>query len=51
MRIHNVIHVDWLSSYHENGLPSLRCPEPVTVDGEEEWEVKEILQSRYIGCG
>ena len=51
MRIHNVIHVDQLSSCHENGLPSPKRPEPVIVDGEEEWEVEEILQSRYIGRG
>ena len=51
MRIHNVIHVDRLSPYHENGLPSPKRPEPVIVDGEEEWEVEEILQSRYIGRG
>ena len=51
MRIHNVIHVDRLSPYYENGLPSPKRPEPVIVDGEEEWEVEEILQSRYIGRG
>ena len=51
MRIHNVIHVDQLSPYHENGLPPPKRPEPVIVDGEEEWEVEEILQSRYIGRG
>ena len=51
MRIHNVIHVDRLSPYHENGLPSPKRAEPVIVDGEEEWEVEEVLQSRYIGRG
>ena len=49
MRIDNVIHVDRLSPYHKKGLPFPKRSEPVIVDGEEEWEVEEILQSKYIG--
>ena len=49
MHIHNVIHVDPLSSYHENGLTSSTPHEPIIVNGEEEWKVEEILNSEYIG--
>ena len=47
-RIHPVFHVSLLEPYHPNTLPGRvdPPPPPVVVDGEEEWEVAEILSSR-----
>src|ERR1700761_4843416 len=41
LRIHNVFHVDHLSCYKGNEVNGLEPPppEPITVDGEEEYEV------------
>jgi hypothetical protein len=50
MRIHDVFHVSLLEPYHGNVIPG-RTQEPapaVTIDGHEEFEVKEILDSRFI---
>ena len=45
-KIHNIFHVDLLTLYHETELhgPNFMKPPPDLIDGEEEYEVKEILQ-------
>ena len=50
-KIHDVFHVDLLTPYHETKLhrPNFKRPPPDLIDGEEEYEVKEILQSRRSG--
>jgi hypothetical protein len=49
MRIHPVFHVNLLRPVAENPLPGQRQepPPPVEVEGLEEWEVEEILDSRW----
>jgi hypothetical protein len=51
LRIHDVFHVDRLSPYKGNEVngqvPPL--PEPVTVEGEEEYEVDHIRDSKLFG--
>jgi hypothetical protein len=49
-RIHPVFHVSLLEPYHANTISGRTQPEPppIEVDGEEEWEVKEILDSRIV---
>jgi hypothetical protein len=45
MKIHDVFHIDLLMPYTETsayGKPYLRPP-PETIDGEEEYEVEDIL--------
>ncbi|KAH8154381.1 uncharacterized protein LAJ45_02149 [Morchella importuna] len=48
MKIHPVFHVSLLSPEVGNPLPGqqLSPPPPVEIEGEEEWEVKDILDSR-----
>ena len=48
LKIHDVLHVDRLSPYRGNEANGLLPPppEPVQVDGEEEYEVEKILDSR-----
>ena len=50
-KIHDVFHVDLLTPYHETELhgPNFTKPPPDLIDGEEEYEVKEILQSQKFG--
>jgi Chromo (CHRromatin Organisation MOdifier) domain len=51
MKIHNVFHVDLLSSYKETeayGTPYMRPP-PDIKEGEEEYEVEAILDMRRFG--
>jgi hypothetical protein len=51
MKIHDVFHVDLLTPYAETsayGKPYLRPP-PETIDGEEEYEVEDILMHRKTG--
>ena len=50
-KIHDVFHADLLTPYHETELhgPNFMKPPPDLIDGEEEYEVKEILQSRKYG--
>ena len=51
MNIHPVFHVDLLSPYKETaeyGIPFKR-PAPETIDGEEEYEVDEIISERRHG--
>ncbi|KAL2913157.1 hypothetical protein HK105_207398 [Polyrhizophydium stewartii] len=47
--IHNVFHASLLSPYVENTIPGRvqEPPPPAIIDDEEEWEVEEILDSRY----
>jgi hypothetical protein len=51
MNIHNVFHVDLISPYTETaeyGIPFKR-PAPETIEGEEEYEVDEIIAERKHG--
>ena len=52
-KIHNVFHADLLTPYHETELhgPNFTRPPPDLIDGEEKYEVKEVLQSRKFGRG
>ena len=52
-KIHDIFHADLLTPYHETELhgPNFTRPPPDLIDGEEEYEVKEILQSRRFGRG
>jgi hypothetical protein len=47
LKIHNVIHVNRLAPWKDNGLDKPPPPEPEVVDGEEVYEVEEILDSRF----
>ena len=51
LRIHDVFHIDCLSPYKGNKVNGLEPPppEPVTVDGEEEYEVDHIRDSKMFG--
>ena len=50
--IHDVFHVDCLSPYKGNKINGLELPPPVpiTVDGEEEYKVDYIRDSKVFGC-
>ena len=52
LRIHDVFHVNCLSPYKGNEVNGLKPPppEPVTVNGEEEYEVDHIRDSKMFGC-
>lgn len=49
LKLHPVFHVDRLSKYGGNEVNGERPPppEPIVIDGEEEYEVEQILDSRY----
>ena len=49
LKIHPVFHVDRLSPYSGNNINGLLPPppDPITVNGEEEYEVEKILDSRF----
>ena len=52
MNIHLVFHVDLLMPYKvtvEYSIP-FKHPAPKTIDGQEEYEVNEILAKRRHGC-
>ena len=53
MKIHPVFHASLLEPVATNPLPGQRIPPnpPMEVDGELEWEVQEILDSRVHGRG
>ena len=46
-KIHDIFHVDLLTPYHETELhgPNYMRPPPDLIDGEEEYEVEEVIQS------
>ena len=46
LKIHPVFHVDRLSPWRDNGLRKPPPPKPDIIDGEEEYEVEKILDSR-----
>ena len=52
-KIHDVFHVDLLTPYRKTELhrPNFMRPPPDLIDGEEEYEIEEILQSRRHGKG
>ncbi len=43
--IHDVFHVSLLEPYVSNGRRAPKPLTPIEVDGEEEYELEEILQS------
>jgi len=47
-----VLYVDLLTPYHETDAYGLPPPQPpaTIVDGEEEYEVEEIIDNRYNHC-
>jgi hypothetical protein len=47
-RIHNVFHVKLLERHHTEYFPRRRMPPPppIEIDGEEQYEVEDILDSR-----
>jgi len=48
MRIHNTFHISLLELYNDNKLPSQRSepPPPIILEGEPEYELEEIIDSR-----
>ena len=52
-KIHDVFHADLLTPYRETELhgPNFTKPPPDLIDGEEEYEIEEVLQSRRHGRG
>jgi hypothetical protein len=53
IKVHDLFHIDLLTLYkemEEYGQAYTRPP-PITVQSEEEYEVKSILQARYKGAG
>ncbi len=50
-KIHNMFHTSLLSPYHEmpTHRPNYHKPPPDVINGEKEWEVKEIVGSRRYG--
>jgi hypothetical protein len=51
MKIHNVFHIDLLTPYHETQShgPNFTQPPPELIDGEEEYEVEDIISDRRHG--
>jgi hypothetical protein len=49
-KIHNVFHVPLLEPYHENPIPERHREPlvPVEIEGQEEFEVQEVLDSKKI---
>ena len=50
MKIHNVFHIDLLSPYHETDSYGEAFPQPPPdlIEGQEEYEVEEIISDRMI---
>ena len=51
LKIHDVFHVDRLSLYKGSDVNGLKLPPPdsVTVNGEKEYEVDHIRDSKFFG--
>ena len=51
MKIHPVFHVDLLTKYQETNAhgPNYERPLPEIIEGEPEWEVEKIINSRLHG--
>ena len=47
MKMHPVVNVDQVKKYHG----SLQRPPPIEIDGQEEYEVNNILGNRRSGRG
>ena len=45
MKIHPVVNVSQVKKYHD----SLQRPTPIDIDGEEEYEIEDILDHRRSG--
>jgi hypothetical protein len=52
MKIHLVFHVNLLTRYRETDAhgPNYERPPPEIIEGEPEWEVEKIINSRLHGC-
>jgi hypothetical protein len=50
-KIHNVFHASLLTPYKETEQhgPNFMEPPPDIIEGEPEWEVEQVLQSRRFG--
>ena len=50
MRIHPVFHVSLLEPHKPSIIPgrSLPLPPPVVIDSEEEFEIEEVLDSKFM---
>ena len=48
MKIHNTFHISLLEPYEDNKFPSKiqTSPPPIEIDGEPEYELEEIIDSR-----
>jgi hypothetical protein len=48
MKIHSMFHVSLLEPYHAATIPrkTHKPPPPIIVNGEQEYEIEEILNSR-----
>jgi len=51
MKIHNVFHIDLLIPYNETEAygETYTQPPPEIIDGEEEYEIEEIINTRRTG--
>jgi hypothetical protein len=51
MKIHNVFHIDLLTPYHATTSYGENYPQPPPklIDGEEEYEVEDIISDRKHG--
>ena len=51
LKVHDVFHVDCLSPYKGNEVNGLEPPppDPITIEGEEEYEVDHIQDSKMFG--
>ena len=52
-KIHDVFHADLMTPYHKTKLhrPNFTKPPPDLINGEEEYKIEEVLQSRRYGRG
>jgi Chromo (CHRromatin Organisation MOdifier) domain len=52
-KIHNVFHANLITPYKETELhrPNFTQPPPDLVDGEDEYEVKKIIDMKHKGKG